>query len=418
MGRCLFSTLFVLLSIVNSYGGLPVINGKVDLRSQNFDINPIVKLDGKWAFYWNQLLQQQELSTATPDYIEFAIPWNEQTVNGRQLGSKGVATYSLQVLLPRQHPPLALDIPAVFNSYSLWVNNQLVSKNGKIGDKANDMIPEWHPETVLLDKVKIGDTLNIVFQVANFQTTRGGAASAIQLGTASKLITKSKNEHLSLTSLILFFGIVGLITFVIGFIMAQSTFYYFAGVGLAFALRFVFSDLYPFHEFGWGVPWDIAVRIEYASIPFIVIWSTLFVSRLYPLEFRKAIKVFHLAVNALLILIVLLISPDYYSQVLLIIQIVALSFLIYAIYAVAHAVLYGRVGAWVSAMGILVACGVSCYNVFILMYLIDLNRIVLHTGYAIALILNLISLWYRTPVQLRMEEETLKYSDLFEESVG
>lgn len=53
---------FILLAIKRMYspGSDGVNNGKVDLSKVDFNNNKLVKLDGKWEFYWDSLLKKVE----------------------------------------------------------------------------------------------------------------------------------------------------------------------------------------------------------------------------------------------------------------------------------------------------------------------------------------------------------------------
>jgi hypothetical protein len=62
---------------------------------------------------------------------------------------------------------------------------------------------------------------------------------------------------------------------------------------------------------------------------------------------------------------------------------------------------------------------VGFYNVYAFIAVTDLNRIVIHIGYALALLLNVASLLYRTPMRLRSEEhDILRFNDLYKDQVN
>lgn len=409
-----FSLLLLLGSFFTGRGqsDMTVVKGKLDLRHWNMSDDPVIWLDGEWLFFHNELIQWNEIKQRKHVvYAQFSRPWNEQVIDGKELPGEGYATYAMEVLLPHDHDSLAVDVPAVFNSNALWVNDTLISTNGKVGTSAAEMEPMWKPQTV---RINAGDTLRIVFQIANFQSSRGGSAVSIHLGSAKKLFASDAVSRVSLYVLIAFFGLVGLVSLVVFALSGRTPLVYFSGLSLAFALRFMFSDLYPYYDFGLTLSWVIAAKIEYASVPIIVIWGTLFISSIYPLEFKRPVKIFFLVVNFALVLFVFFTSPSAFAKLLTVIQMVALAFLVYAVYCITKAVIYERVGAWATAIGVAIFALVGIYNLFTFLFVIELNRIVILVGYSLALVLNAVSLWYRTSVRLKEENQSmLRYSDLY-----
>jgi len=81
-------------------------NGVIDLSSWDFQEDGNVKLDGKWHFYWEQLLTYRDFQTNQTDHLrkadvstEVNVPgvWNGSIVSGERLPGEGYATYRLHV---------------------------------------------------------------------------------------------------------------------------------------------------------------------------------------------------------------------------------------------------------------------------------------------------------------------------------
>jgi hypothetical protein len=105
------------------------------------------------------------------------------------------------------------------------------------------------------------------------------------------------------------------------------------------------------------------------------------------------------------------------SPLLLVLQVMGLALVLYTIFVIMKALIFPRTGAWVSALGTGVFALVGFYNIYAFITLIDLDRTIIHSGYALALILNVASLMYRTPLRLRTEEQDmLRFSDFYKES--
>jgi hypothetical protein len=384
----------------------------LDLRTWNSSENPVISLDGEWEFYWNRLLLSKDIeNNGATSFAQLSIPWNEQLIDGKSLPKDGYATYHLRILLPAIDS-VSFAVPAVFNSYAFWVNDELICASGKVSTSAAEMIPQWRPRTVSV--AVPGDTLHVIFQISNFQQTRGGCAELMRIGTTSYLEAMDSAYHTSGFVLILLFFITSAGGFIVYFIMRSPGFLLLALLSLAYTIRFLFSDLYFYYDFGIDMDWEWAAKIEYSTIPLIVLFGSLFIATIYPQEFKRRILYFFVAINGLLILVTILAPSSLFSPLLVVLQVIGLSLLVYTIYAIIKALIFQRKGAVVSALATGVFVLVGFYNIYAFITLTDLDRTVIHGGYAVALILNVISLLYRTPVRLRSEEqEMLRFSDFY-----
>jgi hypothetical protein len=279
------------------------------------------------------------------------------------------------------------------------------------------MIPQWRPRTVSVATGK--DTLHVIFQIANFQQTRGGCAELMRIGSTSYLPGLDSTYHTSGFVLIFLFFLTSATGFIIYFLVRSTGFLFLALLSLAYTVRFLFSDLYFYYDFGIAVTWEWAAKIEYSTIPLIVLCASLFIATIYPQEFGKRVLYFFVIVNAVLIGLTFIAPSRFFSPLLVVLQIVGLVLVLYTIYAIVKALIYQRKGAWVSALGTGVFSLVGFYNIYAFITLSDLDRTVIHIGYAIALILNVISLLYRTPMRLRSEEQDmLRFSDFYSDNKG
>jgi hypothetical protein len=417
MNARLVSFILMLLSqdvLCQDFG--PARQGVLDLREWSSDEKPALSIDGEWEFYWNKLVLSKDVANnKIPTFAQLSVPWNEQLINGRSLPNDGCATYVLKILMPEMDS-VAFAVPAVFNSYAFWVNDKLICKSGQVGTSAATTVPRWRPNTVSV--ASPGDTLYVVFQIANFQQTRGGCSEQMRIGTTSYLQGMHATYRTSGIALIIFFTIASVAGFIIYFILRPPGFLFLAWLSLAYTIRFMFSDLYFYYDLGLNIPWQWAARIEYITMPFIVLCGALFLATIYPQEFKRVILYFFVSVNALLIVVIAFCPSSLFSPLVLALQLIGLALVMYSIYAILKALIFQRKGAWVSALGTGVFAMIGFYNIYVFIMMGDLNRTFIHCGYALALLLNVISLLYRTPVRLRHEEQdTLRFSDLYSEPI-
>lgn len=396
----------------------PVKGGQLDLRKWDPKAQPVIWLDGEWEFYWRKLLTSKDLQgDQDKTFAQLSVPWNEQEIGGERLPKNGYATYALKILMPANMSSVSFAVPAVFNCYAFWVNDKLVCSSGKVGTKAEEVIPRWNPQTVTVRNP--GDTLRVTFQISNFQHTRGGCAEILRIGDTDHLTGMASAFHNSGIALIIFFGVVSVGGLIIFFIVRPISFLYLALLSTAYTVRFIFSDLYFYNDFGIDPSWEVAAKIEYLTIPLIVLFGALFIASIYPQEFKRVLLYFFVTLNALLTGVVIFASSSMFSPLLLVLQIIALTFIAYVMYAIVRALIFQRAGAWVSVLGLIVFTLVGFYNVYAFITVTDLNRIVIHIGYALALLLNVASLLYRTPMRLRSEEhDILRFNDLYKDQVN
>ena len=390
-------------------------NGALDLREWDQEKHPVISLDGDWEFYWNSLLLSRDLPNQNnKSYAQLSRPWNEQLIGGQQLAQDGYATYSLKIFLPENLNSVSFAVPAVFNCYAFWINDRLICSSGKVGKSAQEMIPQWRPQTVSITSP--ADTLQVIFQISNFQHTRGGCAEVMRIGNTEYLTGMSSAFHTSGIALIIFFGITAAGGLIVFFIFRPNSFLFLSLLAMAFTLRFIFSDLYFYYDFGLLPSWEVAAKIEYLTISLIVISSALFISSIYPKEFRRTRLYFFIVTNALLAVVIIFSSSSIFSPLLTVLQVLALTFTMFVIYVLVKALIFQRAGAWVSVLGVTVFALVGFYNVYAFINVADLNRIVIHSGYALALLLNVVSLVYRTPMRIHSEEhDTLHFSDFYKD---
>ena len=343
---------------------------------------------------------------------QLSVPWSEQVIDGTKLPKNGAASYYLKILLPTGMDSVSFAVPAVFNSYAFWVNDQLICNSGTVSARKEVMRPRWMPQTVVV--AAPDDTLHVIFQIANFQNTRGGCAEIMRIGDPHYLPAMSRIFYKGGYAMLFLFTVIGMACLIIYGIWRIKSFLFLGFLSFAYLLRFLFSDLYFSYDVGLKLSWMMVARIEYGTVPIIVLSGAFFLSSIYPQEFRKKVLYFFAGINSTLVLLVIFSPTAFFFELLSTIQIIALLFLFYVIYVVVKAVIYRRVGAWITALGLAVFAVVGLYNIYALINIVDLNRLFIYCGYASALVLNIVSLLYRTPIRLRTEEQDiLRFSDLY-----
>src|ERR1700761_793365 len=174
--------------------GQPVAQkGVLDLRNSDL-FNNLLKTNGEWAFYWNQLLPPDSISSATPDYVPFPRLWNNIHLSGKSLPSIGYATYKLTILLPAKRPRIGMEIPDSYCALRVYVNGVVQAESGKPAVTKEAAVPFWVTRYIAIPPGE-GDTMTLVIQLANFWHYRGGAYKDLVIGDKDVLFLQKNREE-------------------------------------------------------------------------------------------------------------------------------------------------------------------------------------------------------------------------------
>ena len=305
--------LFLILAAISSYHysfSQPESSGnRIDARFWSGDSSfPVV---GPCHFFDEQLLTPEECSKAAGDVQNFPALWAAKQGNAPSLG---YATYSLLILLKHDHPKdLALALPQMYSSYRLWANGQLTAENGSVGKSQKESIPQWRPQTVLVEVN--GDSLHLVLQIANFHHAKGGVKEPIYLGLASKMQFKRKVASLStLTEATVLFLVSASFFFIYFSNSRKNVTLYFALLCLTWSVRSLFSNLYLGISFLPDFDWTMMVRIEYVTLYLTMIWAILFLSQIFQYEANIFFKYALVFCNLIFTVFTLFSSPLSFTQ--------------------------------------------------------------------------------------------------------
>lgn len=174
--------------------------GTIDLTQAQFE-NEVVQLDGKWEFYWDQLLDPGEWETGIlTGYIDVPSTWNKYTTTEGDNSGDGCATYRL-TFITEKNERLALKIPRLRAAYKLWVNGELIASAGTVGKTKDTMVPQYLPQIAFFEAQQGKNEL--VIQVSNFHQRSGGILESLKLGSEKQILGL---QYKSLANDLLLFG--------------------------------------------------------------------------------------------------------------------------------------------------------------------------------------------------------------------
>jgi len=195
--------------------------GELDLREWQGLENSAITLDGQWEFYPSQwvLHKGSDDSLGVPHYIYVPGGWNTylQSENDTPFG---YGTYHLRVLVdPSSESTYSIRIPSIRSASALYVNGQLLSESGKLGESKENYVAENIPSSATFTADESG-VIEVIIQAANYIDARNsGIIRSIKFGREDVLSQETElSESLQQMVAIVFLmhAIYALILFLLG----------------------------------------------------------------------------------------------------------------------------------------------------------------------------------------------------------
>lgn len=186
-------------------------------------------------------------SVALPNY------WSHQ----------GCALYSTTLQLSSKSFQQALLVPAPLNASQVWINGQSVGGTGHASCNRNDAVPENRQRLYLVPEGV--DKLDISILVSNYESTTGGIPHAPQIGSVLELFSQvqfKRSLSYLFAGILFLMGLYHVVLFLYrrkshGNVIFSSLSFF--GVYRLLGSSNVLSELFPI------IPWDVWIRLDYAS---------------------------------------------------------------------------------------------------------------------------------------------------------
>jgi len=349
------------------------VSGVLDLSEWDFLKNGVTPLDGKWEFYWKQMLPPSAFSQnirIPHDNIPVPESWTNSGFS-----PDGYATYRLTLKCPYRGI-LGLRILDMATSYNLWINGTAIAKNGIVSDNKDLARPEYRPRVVFFSHD--GGPLEITVQVSNYHHRKGGIWESIIIGTPAaihELREKSVNIEMFIIGalLIMTFYHLGL------FLFRKQDRYtlYFGLLCLTMAIRTGFignrllSGMIP-----W-LTWETAGRIEFLSaylcVPvFLMFICSLFSSDTNSQQIIQSKRIL-ITFGGALCLAVAVLPVKIGSYSLNVFAVYFTIVTVFVIFIISKAVRRKRDGSWLMLIGFLALAGTAANDILY-------NNLIINTG--------------------------------------
>jgi hypothetical protein len=302
----------------------------------------------------------------------------------------------------------------MYSSYSLWIGNVEIARNGLVGKTSDDYKSQWLPQVASFQYQ--ADTLHMVLQIVNFDHNLGGIKESILIGEKSSLVAYNVNAR---TATLIEIGVL-LLLFLICLIIMLSRkeqkriVLYFGLVCLSWAIRAAFTNMYVVTFYFPDFNWTLAVRIEYITLFFTMIWGLLFIGRLFPNEENKIVKYLLVAGNSFFIAFAILTPPLTFTKGLNIYLIFCGLLLTYCVFLVVRALVNERVGGWYLVGSSLLAIAIFSLDVSAYKGFIANRPILFSIGYILMFLLMMVALLLNLKIfKSKSVSNILRYEDLY-----
>lgn len=325
--------------------------GILDVTQAHISEHPI-KLEGEWAFYWQELLSpediQNRLARDGTDERWITIPssWLGYRLDDQQLNGTGFATFRVVIQLSEQdrNERLALRLPTIFHAYKLWVNGELLAEVGVVGQDKSSVTP--HLATKLLFFQPANDTVELVMQVANFHHKRGGITKDIELGGSDVLTVRTNLKiaaEMFITASLLVIGVYHLLLFALR--RKDRAPLYFGLITLLLGIRSLLVGELLITQLWPAIPWELQFKIEYLILCSSAYIITMYADCILPNYVSRWFHSGTRIVTSALCIIVVVTPAIIYTKLLLIIGVIIVFHMIYLMVGLAQAAVRRMEGA-------------------------------------------------------------------------
>ncbi|MEP3386678.1 MAG: histidine kinase dimerization/phosphoacceptor domain -containing protein [Reichenbachiella sp.] len=300
-----------------------------------------LSLGGEWEVYWDTLF----VSNPGPRKFKYAnIP---EKWTGDNFPVNGKATCRLTIHADKAYDHLGAFVPETNAASELYLNGKMISNSGVVDDDPLKCDPRWIPEFIYFHLDSGANVL--VWQMANYHHSKGGANKAIVIGPFEKLLDQREMQ-------------VSVALFVVGSLIVLSLFFfglhlfwnknpatlYVAIMMFTYGIRHSVYDLHLLNKAIPDAPWWLMTRVEYLSTYLSLLFVIIFFESIFPDEFNRKIARFFKAYFLVFIALIVLTPIAFFSKVHFISLGVFVLALLYNFYVMTQAFLNNKVSGYLA----------------------------------------------------------------------
>lgn len=336
---------------VEAYGEIPVLNLTEEVRK---DEDFYLRIDGEWMFFEKQLLSPNQLDSLTNDSERklVSIPIDFHSITGEK---NTFGTFVVLVTIPENYvgESLAIHVPYQYSAYKLFVNDHLLTSNGRVGTDSSSHQAEMAPRTGSFTP-KDNQVL-LTMQVSSFQHIRGGFENSIYIGHAEVIYQKNESSLITSTFINGLVFIIGI--FMVLFALYRRKEYLFLLFGIFsilisarsfFTVPFYYTIIFPNMSWLWGTRWEYILTLASSMFFNILMWKW------HENQFSKKLLYPIVGLHIALIFITLFTQPVVFQDLFFKAFYIAIPLFFYFLYLVFSSIRQNNRAAKVNLVGIII----------------------------------------------------------------
>ncbi len=334
---------------------ISAVAGSLDLSKTELQ-NVSIPLEGEWRFIWGQLKLPEHVSVENEIYMDLPRVWNGFMYENNSLPSHGYATYQLEINLGTNQSTkdLALYVPFVHSSYSLYLNDELVATDGTVSKSTYDFIPSSRTRIVLIKQNK--GTVLLTLHVANFAYALGGVWQSPRIG--DRIAIQSHYDQQLAFDIFIFGGLFLMSLYHLALFLLRRRIksnLFFGLLCFFLAIKNLFSGVVFFYTIWPGASYEFGLKLIHISIFASALLLWLFLRDLFQEEFPLWMTKVFTILSSSFIIVTIIFPSKIYSQLMIPFWAVSGIVILLIIRGIYLAVSRSREGA------LLILAGVVCF---------------------------------------------------------
>ncbi|WP_340679390.1 diguanylate cyclase [Paraglaciecola sp.] len=356
-----FMTMLIFLPLIHHFGVAlqptikHAVDGRVTIQPTDFSQRQTLALEGDWSFFWQQLLEPEQVRDAVEQssLIKGSGGW-QSAKHGLGHDAIGFATYYLDVTVEENSSNLAVYIPQIESAYRLYIDSEFMASGGVVTDTQASAKPEYHTGIVKIpDGLK---TFSITLQVSNYHSSWGGLWAPLILGDSDSLYI-IKRDKVALSMFILGALLISIIHSLIQFYLrpADNIPLVFACLCLLLFLREFTVEHMNFALSAFAGGFVLITKLNFLSFYAGIPTALYFFDLCYPRVFHRKFCLVIYSVCVVFAAFILLFPTRYFGISANLFQVIALLVMLYMLQRLWVAVRIKQRGAGVMMFGSLIA---------------------------------------------------------------
>lgn len=295
-------------------GAPPIEAGVLDLRGWDFDESPALSLSGPWLFLPGTVdISYEDFMAAGPAQRRVPDLWRGDDAGGPR--GHGCGTYRLTVLLPGDHPPLALHYAYASTAFAVDAGGERILQVGVPSEDPRTARPEYRPGTVRLPPQ--GERLELLVRVSNYVYRSGGLWYPLYLGSAERVESDQRfDQAAALIQFTVLLLVGALLLLLYSLRRVDRSFLYGGLLTLVLALRVTVTGEYLLTAAFPGIPFALLIKLEYFAMTSGFFFGVVFFTTLYPDLLGSRLRAACLVPSVLFLLVILASPLDFMTRAL------------------------------------------------------------------------------------------------------